>query len=255
MRRFCAKNNPSFQGGYLAILKIKILSWDDHQCGKRKDVHNPSWFAFKHSFFLHPKILALSDAEKLTWIYLLCEKSQRRKDDYVTVNTELFHRVTGRDSESFHRDAKKLKQLQMIEMRTSRGRSADVPLDKKREEEKREEEKREEERRREESATSGEAPVIAIPEISDSLTLELLEKVKLEIQESWLKLYPEPGWVKGEIQQAAVWCKANSARKPKSDYGRFLTAWLARGWEKHRKTLPSNHIPKKSDYSYLEERP
>jgi hypothetical protein len=250
MRRFCAKINPSFRRGIiLAILKIKILSWDEHQSGKRKDVGSPGWFAFKHSFFLHPKIIELSDSEKLTWIWLLCEKSQRRKDDFVTVNIELFHRVTGRDSESFHRDIKKLKQLQLVEVRTLRGRYAHVPL-----EEKREEERRGEEIRKEESATSGDAPVIAIPEISDSLTLEILGGVKIEIQEAWLRLYTEPGWVKGEIQQAAVWCKANPGRKPKSDYGRFLTAWLSRGWEKYRKTLQTNIISSKSDYSYLQEK-
>jgi len=61
------------------------------------------------------------------------------------------------------------------------------------------------------------------------------------IYEGWLGLYGEE-WVNQEIRQAYVWCTANPGRKPKSNYSRFLNNWLQRGWERHRKTLPSNKI-------------
>ena len=34
--------------------------------------------------------------------------------------------------------------------------------------------------------------------------------------------------VRGEVAKASVWCRHNPSKRPKSAYGRFLAAWLAR---------------------------
>lgn len=111
----------------MALINIEIKSWADYQ--GRKDVKNPSWFKLSHFFLEHPKIADLSSEEKIAWIYILCERSKRRTSDVVTINGMSFHRVTGISEECFHRAISKLKQLQMIEVRTLRGRYARGTLD------------------------------------------------------------------------------------------------------------------------------
>ena len=68
-----------------------------------------------------------------------------------------------------------------------------------------------------------------------------LKNVSKAAQITWLKLY-DVSWVRNELLKAVAWLEVNPKKKPKM-FGRFMGGWLSRGWEKHRKTLPSNRPP------------
>jgi len=67
----------------------------------------------------------------------------------------------------------------------------------------------------------------------------LLSTASLELQQTWLASYPDPAWIKQEINKATGWILANPKKAPKK-FPAFMSNWLARGWENFRKTLPSN---------------
>jgi DNA-binding transcriptional regulator YhcF (GntR family) len=78
----------------------------------------------------------------------------------------------------------------------------------------------------------------AIAEFSDSPALQsALQDVRAKVQQAWLDAYPDVVWIKGELLKARAWIEANPKKAPKS-FGRFVTNWLAKGWEYHRKTVP-----------------
>jgi hypothetical protein len=67
----------------------------------------------------------------------------------------------------------------------------------------------------------------------------LLANVTLDAQLSWLAAYPDPAWIRRELNKATAWIIANPKKAPKK-FPAFMNNWLGRGWEQHRKTLPSN---------------
>lgn len=83
-------------------------------------------------------------------------------------------------------------------------------------------------------------------ELQDLGTQELLDLIKPEVQKAWVETYTDPVWIKHEIKAAIAWMRANPARSPKSDFARFMNNWLTRGWERHRKSLPSNPVRRSS---------
>ena len=66
----------------------------------------------------------------------------------------------------------------------------------------------------------------------------------------WIAFSNDADWVMEEYKKADLWVEANPRRKPK-DTVKFMGNWLNRGWEKHRKTIPTHHA--KSDFSFLKE--
>lgn len=107
-------------------MRLKILNWE--KINARKDVSNPSWFKFKHKFFDDPDFYSFTPEERLIWVYLLCETSKKNENGIITVNSEHCHRSTGVSFTVLNSAIKKLKQLQIVEVRTLRGRYADVSL-------------------------------------------------------------------------------------------------------------------------------
>lgn len=63
-------------------------------------------------------------------------------------------------------------------------------------------------------------------------------KVKCVMVEKWLDLYQDPEWICQEIKKAEIWMVDNP-RAPKSQFGRFFSTWLSRGWDRYRKSLRS----------------
>lgn len=74
------------------------------------------------------------------------------------------------------------------------------------------------------------------PLLKNELTNWLLEKVQRIAQDTWVKTYPSD-WIREELVKSVNWIRSNPRRAPRSDFVRFLNSWLARAWEKHRKTL------------------
>lgn len=78
--------------------------------------------------------------------------------------------------------------------------------------------------------------LVTIDEEANSLA----RMVKSQVQEAWLKLYPDSDWIKRELIKAKSWIAMNPQKAPKSRYGQFLSSWLERGWERQRKTYSTN---------------
>lgn len=79
------------------------------------------------------------------------------------------------------------------------------------------------------------------PSLADDFTAPFLAKVKIEVQSAWLETYPDKAWVHAEIKRAVTWSLANAHKAPKSDWAKFFTSWLSRGWETHRRGLASTN--------------
>jgi hypothetical protein len=85
------------------------------------------------------------------------------------------------------------------------------------------------------------APLRIAPSLVGDYSLKaktIIHACDMSTQESWLAAYPDPAWIKQEINKAAAWISSNPKRAPKK-YPAFMGNWLSRGWEKHRKTIPS----------------
>lgn len=83
------------------------------------------------------------------------------------------------------------------------------------------------------------APCGAVDAFSDEeILVELLENVRQSAQAIWLRTYSDRPWIKTEMLKAAAWIETNPRKRPKA-MARFLGNWLANGWERYRKSIPS----------------
>jgi len=103
-------------------MEITILNWE--KFNERKDVKNPSWFRLQHNLCTHWQFYDFSHSEICAWLYILCEASIRNQRGRVTVNFEHAHRTFRLDATTVKSAIQKLKQNQVIEVRTVRGRYA-----------------------------------------------------------------------------------------------------------------------------------
>lgn len=87
-----------------------------------------------------------------------------------------------------------------------------------------------------------------IPELASPDYVNLLSKIKTIIQEKWLKLYPDVDWIKSELLKAEIWLGENGHKAPKKNFGQFMTNWLSRGWEQHRRTLTPKQKSASEDF-------
>lgn len=98
-------------------------------------------------------------------------------------------------------------------------------------------------------------PVLPIESVLlEDSTSEIVLKIKQSVLDAWASVYSDHEWVKQEIRKAIAWMAVNPDRKPKSRYAQFMNTWLDRGWEKHRKSLPSNQATEAFDIGKILER-
>ncbi len=110
-------------------IRLSVCDWEKYN--GRTDVKVKSWFRFQNNFFDNNKINNLSIEEKLIFIWLLCEASKCENDMFFIGDSFLRHiqRIHQRSTQqSVQRTIEKLKQLQLIEVRTIRGRYAGVKV-------------------------------------------------------------------------------------------------------------------------------
>lgn len=81
----------------------------------------------------------------------------------------------------------------------------------------------------------------AVPEFNDHRLTGLLEGVSENLQRVWIQNYGDVAWLNAELLKAHVWCTANPQKRPK-DFGKFMSNWLNKGWESHRKGIPSRRL-------------
>lgn len=103
-------------------IKIRIKNWQ--KFNPRNDVKSSSWLRLNHDFFTHPDFYDWTFEERCFWLFLLCEKSKLENDKDVPLIVDHCHRTIGFDKKVIDRMLKKLKQKQMIDIVTVRGRYA-----------------------------------------------------------------------------------------------------------------------------------
>ncbi len=58
---------------------------------------------------------------------------------------------------------------------------------------------------------------------------DLLKEVPKNLQQTWIKLYPDLAWIKRQILKSEVWLQHSGyVRKNKA---KFVSKWLERSWE------------------------
>lgn len=107
-----------------AKIRIRVPNW--REFNPRTDVKKPSWFRLAHDLFENEDFYKFSQAEILSWLYILCACSKKNSDS-VTIDIDRVVKV-GRILEADFRSAvAKLKSMKCIKMgssRTSRARNA-----------------------------------------------------------------------------------------------------------------------------------
>lgn len=75
-----------------------------------------------------------------------------------------------------------------------------------------------------------------IPELGgEDILNDALANVSADAQLTWLEVYGDTNWIKGQLFSAAAWLTENP-KKAKKDMSRFLGNWLRRSWEKKQDT-------------------
>lgn len=104
---------------------VEIMNWKKYQ---NREIKTASvWLRLQNDFIDNPNFSEFSSDERVVWIHALCCASK--------LNTALIHvplqcshqrlyRHTGIDENTFHQTFQKLKKLQIVKIRTTRGRYA-----------------------------------------------------------------------------------------------------------------------------------
>ena len=88
---------------------------------------------------------------------------------------------------------------------------------------------------------------VALVDVKKTVTIKLSSDkeiiIKQELVASWADTYPKD-FLELSLKEMKNWILTNSAKAPKSNWGRFMNSWFQRGWERHRKTMVSNPVGK-----------
>lgn len=125
------------------FITVEIINYKKYN--PRKDIENSSWFRMQHNFFENHEFHDFTDEERLFWIYLICCASLKNKG---TINLSIGHALekvfkpqagqpTSAQTSAQTRPRElrekmliqaleKLRRLQMVRIRTLRGRYVDV---------------------------------------------------------------------------------------------------------------------------------
>ncbi len=101
-------------------MNIKFKNWEKYQ--GRKDINKITWFRFDKDTFLDARISTLNvPDERDCFIVLLCEACNQNNNGTVFINHDNIQRMYRISSQVINQTLKKLKKLQVIEIRTLRG--------------------------------------------------------------------------------------------------------------------------------------
>lgn len=232
----------------MRIVELEIKNWEKHN--PRTDVKTAKWFKMSNEFFNDPEFYGMSLEGRTVWIFLLCTAS-KKMDGTIKINTQMVadNLRTGVDSIDFAiLELERCKSISVMPVTLITNDINTVEsvriraLEERREEEKREEKKRKEvcsEPAKPDSKPTklilvGHIPEFEIPEMNQAL----LKNVPRDTQSLWLQTYQDVQWITMEFTKIVNWLKVNPRKAPKSRLDRFISSWLSRGWESHRKTLP-----------------
>lgn len=232
----------------MRIVELEIKNWEKHN--PRTDVKTTKWFKMSNEFFNDPEFYGMSLEGRTVWLFLLCTASKKMKG-MIKINTQMVadNLRTGVDSIDFA-----ILELERCGSITTQPVTL-IPnnfntiesVRKSALEEKREEKKRGEEKRKEYITTElGVADSVALSRqfgatdhfSKDDEVIKLLKTVPHDSQALWIKTYNDIPWILSEFSKMIIWLNCNPRKAPKSRMNAFISTWLGRSWDNHRKTLP-----------------
>jgi len=211
-----------------------ILNWEKYNPPSDRAKH-PYWFRFHRDSCISAGLSGLNAEQCWVWIQILSEAS-RKNSKTIRVKLKRLAQLSQVDE---------MVALQAIEMlckndtiresgeKTPRIGGVDLPH--------KQTDIHTYKQTNKQTKKSVAVKITAPPAVKHSLenfVLNLTPDARNKIQ----AIYPDEAFVRREVEKMKVWLGANSQKMPKSRPGwtRFVMGWLERGWERHRKTMPSN---------------
>lgn len=221
-----------------AWVELEILNWDKYN--PRKDLKTTSWLRLSNTTLEDPDFYDFAHAELLTWIYILSLAS-KKQSGLVRVHLGHLERIRGIKESEAKGAIEKLQQLQCVRVTGASVYADDAPT--LRAQHTTNERTNVTNERNETNAATSDEPMIAPSPLVEEFTQAFLSRINPEVQQAWVKTYEgNTAWIKQEIRKAVTWTKANPKKAPKSDFARFMTDWLARGFNDYRKGIPSRRL-------------
>jgi len=211
-------------------VEIEILKWDTYQ--PRKDRLNYSWFRFENKFFESADIYDLTLRQKLVYVFLLCEASKKGGKTFRTTPNYVGAMLKIKQNELVN----DLKALSGVGVIRTRDDGIETPTEQNRTIQNKESKDSSSTEPKENLGSEGQGCLI----IFESVRKIISGKVTLNVQNGWLNLYKDVEYICQELISAQIWIDSNTHKAPKSQFSRFFSAWLKRGWERHRKSISSN---------------
>ena len=92
-------------------MEIEICNWDKYNT--RKDIKNPSWFAFNNRMIEDADIYELTDGEFRAWVYCLSRASQNN-NAIAKIDTRHAERVSRIDPKDISKMIEKMESVHII---------------------------------------------------------------------------------------------------------------------------------------------
>lgn len=210
-------------------LEITVLNWEKYN--PKRDQKTYTWFKLQNTFPFSVSMEQLDFKRKWMVICLLCEASRHNKGTFTT-SIAILSRISNIEKSEILAILNDIEKTSIIST-MSLTRQDDVvntSLNKNRIDKNKEEK------------ISLELSNLPHEINQDPVLMEFLTKANIKSSSLllWIKTYQDVSWLKLEFLKMLSWLDANPQKKPKSNYARFMSSWLSRAWEYHRKNLPSN---------------
>lgn len=233
----------------MSTLNIEMKNWE--KFNPRSDRANYTWFRLNNDFF--DELFSLTSDEKILYIFLLTRASKKNNSafdldlNYVCAilqksEREILKYIHGLTNHGVIMTAESRQKAGMKPAESRHSASLLPATYETNVRDERNETNETNETRR--TNTSTELEQVQhhghFHETENPILQKLLETVKPSTQSAWLAAYPDEEWIKGELLKAHAWIDVNPRKTPKN-FSRFFGGWLARGWERYRKTIESKN--------------
>lgn len=232
----------SLRGNIIVEVEIELLHFEK-LIRKQTDKDRLYWFAFDHETLQHPDFFDVTGDELKVYCWVCCvaTKANQKK---IRLHIEHASRLLALDKNIILSTIEKLNNKRWLSGSEPQRSPARAPA---------EPQQGSYDTIRYDTNTVGTEPenpgsmqaakkvgIGPISQVTWPVPAEaILKTVRHEVQRNWISIYPQD-WVCGELVKASTWLIENPSRAPKKNYSRFLSSWLNRGWERHRKTIGAN---------------
>lgn len=214
-------------------IEIKIVGWS--KFNGRRDIKNPSWFRVEYRLLEDPDFFHFNAEEFKAWLYILAQAC-RKNSGQIKLNFLHSSRVSNISKKNMISAIQKLEELGLL-TRHAYGdvtsTNANVTRQDRTGQDRTEQDRTGQTRQDSTRQAESELAVRHPPELTQVEEILNTRKVSYEITQAWLSAFPDAPWIISELKKAIAWESANPKRK-KRDFGKFMTNWMNRGWDKRR---------------------